>query len=116
MGRPRRPGRTLAASRCTGGSHGRCTTLQGGLYSGSRHRRLPPASCRLPPLTPPFFSQQAAAEPYCLLDATSWQMVPQGVVELLTTNQDFSVVGVLGAQGIGKSAFLNRLLGGRESP
>ena len=38
-------------------------------------------------------------------------MQPQAIAELLTGNQDFSVTGALGPQGLGKSAFLNRLLG-----
>jgi hypothetical protein len=70
--------------------------------------------CRRSLPEPHFALQQAAAEPYCLLDAVSWQVCHQAVAELLTANQDFSVVGVLGAQGLGKSAFLNRLLGGWE--
>jgi ABC-type uncharacterized transport system ATPase component len=38
-------------------------------------------------------------------------MLPQEAAQILTSNQDFSVVGVLGGQGLGKSAFLNRLTG-----
>ena len=58
-------------------------------------------------------------EPYCLLDSTTWQMCPQAVAGPLTAaSHDFCVTGVLGAQGLCKSAFLNRLLGrcGRPCP
>lgn len=53
-------------------------------------------------------------DPYCLLDATGWVMHPLAVAEQLSSsNGDFSVLGVLGAQGLGKSRLLNRLLGER---
>lgn len=52
----------------------------------------------------------SSAEPNCLLDADTWQV--QAVAELLSpSNGEFTVVGALGPQGLGKSAFLNRLLG-----
>lgn len=56
--------------------------------------------------------QAEPAEPYTLLDADTMQVLPAAVAELLSgTSADFCVVGALGAQGLGKSAFLNALLG-----
>ncbi|KAL4447663.1 hypothetical protein ABPG75_004882 [Micractinium tetrahymenae] len=67
------------------------------------------------PYVPP-----AGADPHTLLDADSWSMNPAAVAwQLSGSNPDFAVVGVLGAQGLGKSSLLNRLLGldsGSESP
>ena len=75
--------------------------------------------CRLPStpaasLAPPSHValQAEPAEPYTLLDADTMQVLPAAVAELLSgTSTDFCVVGALGAQGLGKSAFLNALLG-----
>lgn len=54
----------------------------------------------------------ASSEPYALLDASTWLVLPQAVAELLSpSNADFTVVAALGPQGLGRSAFLNRLLG-----
>lgn len=68
-----------------------------------------------PSLFPCQFSswlQAERVEPYTLLHADSWQVLPAVVAELLSSsNADFTVVGALGAQGLGKSAFLNALLG-----
>ncbi|KAI7837555.1 hypothetical protein COHA_008570 [Chlorella ohadii] len=56
--------------------------------------------------------QAEPAEPYTLLDADTWQVLPAAVAELLSgSNVDFCVVGALGPQGLGKSALLNALLG-----
>lgn len=56
--------------------------------------------------------QPEPAEPYTLLDADTWQVLPAAVADLLSgSNVDFCVVGALGPQGLGKSALLNALLG-----
>lgn len=61
--------------------------------------------------------EPSLGEPYCLLNAVSWSMCPGAVAELLSaSNGDFGVVGVLGAQGLGKSWLLNRLLGFSGAP
>ncbi|PRW60682.1 SMG9-like [Chlorella sorokiniana] len=56
--------------------------------------------------------QAEPAEPYSLLDADTWQVLPAAVAELLSgSSTDFYVVGALGPQGLGKSTLLNALLG-----
>ena len=53
---------------------------------------------------------KASAPPLCLLD-TQRRFVGAPLAKLLTDNVDFVVVGVVGAQGAGKSALLSDICG-----
>jgi hypothetical protein len=54
--------------------------------------------------------QKAGPPPLCLLDAQR-RFVGAPLAKLLTDNTDFVVVGVVGAQGAGKSSLLSDICG-----